>query len=95
MSDETLLETLKKASSAIYIVTDEETANHISILFRRAGSEIATLQSELAAAREELARARGMLPVQNVFAHIKHGDADHQAWLLAKLQEIAHKGEED
>ena len=55
MSDETLLETLKKASSAIYIVTDEETANHISILFRRAGSEIATLQSDLAAARTQIA----------------------------------------
>ena len=53
MSDETLLETLKKASSAIYIVTDEETANHISILFRRAGSEIAALQSDLAAVKAE------------------------------------------
>ncbi len=61
MSDETLLETLKKASSAIYIVTDEETANHISILFRRAGSEIATLQADLAAARAELERAREAL----------------------------------
>lgn len=64
MSDETLLETLKKASSAIYIVTDEETANHISILFRRAGSEIATLQSELAERWENLNVQDGVIAKQ-------------------------------
>jgi len=36
MSDETIVDTLRKASMAIYIAVDEETAKQISITFTRA-----------------------------------------------------------
>jgi len=45
MSDDTILETLKKASTAIYIACDEKTADHISITFRRAVRRIEFLET--------------------------------------------------
>lgn len=46
MSDETIVDTLRKASRAIYIAVEEETAKQISITFTRAAERIAGLEAQ-------------------------------------------------
>ncbi len=48
MSDETILDTLRKAASAVYIAVDESVAEQISKTFLRAADRILTMQQELA-----------------------------------------------
>jgi len=47
VSDPTILETLKKASTAIYIVVEEPIAKEISSTMRRAITEIETLREQI------------------------------------------------
>lgn len=56
MSDDTILDTLKRASTSVYIVAEEEVAKHISITMRRAVTEIEKLQAENTALKAELTR---------------------------------------
>jgi len=54
MSDDKLVDTLRKASTAIYIATDEETAKQISITFMRAANRITELEAIIEAAPHSL-----------------------------------------
>ena len=47
MSDTTIVNTLRKASQAVYLVADEEAAKHISITFKRAASRIEELEAAI------------------------------------------------
>lgn len=58
------------------------------------GAEIADLKQKLNQERQSLHQQAARLAAlekvdaESIFEQIKHGDSDHQAWLLAKLKEI-------